>query len=235
MNKKQHQREVREQKQALADKKSANKKKMIMGGSALLVAVIALALISMLTATAPPTVSEVVAGDHVKGNPDASLTLIEYSDLQCPACRAQNEVIAAAWPPIKNSVRLVYRHFPLTQTHPHALQAAYYTEAAAMQDKFWEMHDMMFAQQRQWSGLKDVTPVFDGFVTSLGMDKAQFAKDLESSAVKDKVATDLQSAKSARVAATPTFFLNGEPLTNIGTPEAFKEAIRVALDKAQKN
>jgi protein-disulfide isomerase len=234
MNKKQHQREVREQKQALADKKAANQKKMILGGSVLLIAIIAFAVIRMM-AISPPTVSEVVAGDHVKGNPDALVTLIEYSDLQCPACRAQNDVIAKAWPPIKNSVRFVYRHFPLTQTHPHALEASYYAEAAALQGKFWEMHDLMFAQQQQWSRLKDVTPVFDGFVANLGLDKEQFAKDVVSAAVKEKVATDLQSAKSARVAATPSFFLNGEPLTDIGTPDKLKEAIRLALIEAQKN
>ena len=234
MNKKQHQREVREQKQALAEKKAANQKKMILGGSVLLIAIIAFAVIRMM-AISPPTVSEVVAGDHVKGNPDALVTLIEYSDLQCPACRVQSDVIAQAWPPIKNSVRFVYRHFPLTQTHPHALEAAYYTEAAALQGKFWEMHDLMFAQQQQWSRLKEVTSVFDGYVTRLGLDKEQFAKDLASPAVKEKVATDLQSAKSARVAATPSFFLNGEPLTDIGTPEKLKAAIRLALTEAQKN
>ncbi|PWQ94675.1 DsbA family protein [Leucothrix arctica] len=157
MSIKKQQREIRAQKQAEAEKK-ANQKAKLMRFTLLGVAGFAVALI-LFTAfrsvtMAPPSVTEIVASDHVKGNPDAPLTIVEYSDLQCPACRAQHESIQKVWAPIKGSVRFVYRHFPLTNIHPHALTAAYYSEAAAKQDKFWEMHDLMFATQTIWSGTK---------------------------------------------------------------------------------
>ena len=87
----------------------------------------------------------------------------------------------------------------------------------------------MFAGQSRWSGLKDAKPTFDGYVAQLGLDKEQFAKDLESDEVYDKVASDAQSAKKAQAASTPSLFLNGELMTNVREPEQFKEAIREAL------
>lgn len=231
MNKKQHQREVREQKQAEAERAAARKAGMMkfvyMGVIALISAALLISVIRGVMQPAP-SVTEVVAGDHVKGNPDAPLTIVEYSDFQCPACEAQYKSIKEAWGPVKSSVRFVYRHFPLTNIHPHAMTAAYYSEAAAMQGKFWEMHDLMFETQGRWFGSKDIKPVFDGYVKQLGLDADKFAKDLESDAVKDKVALDLQSAKKAQVASTPSLYLNGELMVNVRTADQFKEAIRQA-------
>jgi len=232
MSTKKQQREIRAQKQAEAEKKAASKAKLM---RVVLLSIAALAVFLVLftafrsVTMAPPSVTEVVASDHVKGNPDASLTIVEYSDLQCPACRAQHESIQKVWAPIKGSVRFVYRHFPLSNIHPHAIDAAYYSEAAAMQGKFWEMHDLMFAGQRSWTGLKDIKPTFDGYVKQLGLDTVQFEKDLVSDEVRAKVASDAQSAKSAQAASTPTLFLNGKLMTNVREPEQFKEAIREAL------
>ena len=232
MSIKKQQREIRAQKQAAAQAAAEKKVKLMRA----LVIVIAALVVLLVAFTAyrsitmvPPSVTEVLESDHIKGNPDAKLTIVEYADLQCPACRAQHEAIQEVWAPIKGSVRLVYRHFPLSSIHPHAITAAYYSEAAAKQGKFWEMHDLMFAGQSRWSGLKDAKPTFDGYVAQLGLDKEQFAKDLESDEVYDKVASDAQSAKKAQAASTPSLFLNGELMTNVREPEQFKEAIRGAL------
>ena len=196
MSIKKQQREIRAQKQAEAEKKASQKAKLVrftlLGVAGLAVALILFTAFRSVT-MAPPSVTEIVASDHVKGNPDAPLTIVEYSDLQCPACRAQHESIQKVWAPIKGSVRFVYRHFPLTNIHPHALTAAYYSEAAAKQDKFWEMHDLMFATQTRWSGTKVIKPVFDGFVTQLGLDVAQFEKDLASDEVRAKVASSINT------------------------------------------
>jgi protein-disulfide isomerase len=231
MNKKEHQREVREQKKAAAQAASERKAgmmKMIYMGLGVLVA--SAILISVLRGVVQPTpsVDEVVAADHVKGNPDAPLTIVEYSDFQCPACEVQYKSIKEVWAPIKSSVRFVYRHFPLTNIHPHALTAAYYSEAAAMQGKFWEMHDLMFENQNRWSGVKEIEPVFDGFVKQLGLDAEKFAIDLKSDAVKSKVASDMQSAKKAQASATPSLYLNGELMTGVREADALKAAIRAA-------
>lgn len=232
MNKKQHQREVREQKQAAAERKAAGVRWALWGGGVLLLAVVFFAIIRSFTA-APPSVSEVVASDHMKGNPNAELTLVEYSDFQCPACRVQYQSIKEIWTPIKSSVRFVYRHFPLTNTHPHAMTAAYYTEAAAKQGKFWEMHDLLFDNQPKWASKKQVTETFDGYVKQLGLDPQQFAADLTSDAVKQKVASDLQSAKKAQAASTPSLYLNGRLLQNVRTAENLKAAIRQAKAKSE--
>ena len=227
MSKKQHQREVREQKQAAAERKAGMMKIVYMGLAAIIIAAV---LISVLRGVVQPTASvdEVVVTDHVKGNPDAPITIVEYSDFQCPACEVQYKSIKEVWAPIKSSVRFVYRHFPLTNIHPHALTAAYYSEAAAMQGKFWEMHDMLFDNQNRWTGVKDIKPVFDGYVKQLGLDTEKFAVDLKSDAVKSKVAADMQSAKKAQASSTPSMYLNGELMTGVREADKLKAAIRAA-------
>ena len=227
MSKKQHQREVREQKQAAADRKAGMMKMIYLGLGVIVVSAILISVLRGVMQPAP-SVDEVVAADHVKGNPDAPITIVEYSDFQCPACEAQYKSIKEVWAPIKSSVRFVYRHFPLTNIHPHALTAAYYSEAAGMQGKFWEMHDFMFENQNRWTGTKEIKPVFDGYVKQLGLDAEKFAVDLKSDAVKSKVASDMQSAKKAQVASTPSLYLNGELMTGVREADKLKAAIRAA-------
>lgn len=235
MSKKQQQRDIRAQKQAAAET-AANRKSVLMrsvvwGLGAIIITVMLLTVYDSLFAP-PPSVDEVVETDIVKGNPDAKLTLVEYSDFQCPACRVQHESIRKIWPQIKGSVRLVYRHFPLRQIHPHAITAARYAEAAGKQDKFWELHDIFFDRQSQWAGAKDIKPFFDGYVAELELNKAKFDKDLASDAVKDKVAADSQSAKKAQAASTPTLFLNGKLLRDVRDAEKLRAVIRQAIKDA---
>ncbi|PID45995.1 MAG: disulfide bond formation protein DsbA [Proteobacteria bacterium] len=229
MNKKEHQRQVREQKQAAAERKAAMMKMTYWGLGALVVAFVLFYVIRSIMFP-PPSVSEVVASDHSKGNPNAPVTIVEYSDFQCPACKAQYDSIKEIWSQVKSSVRLVYRHFPLTNIHPHSMTAAHYAEAAARQGKFWEMHDLLFENYNQWVGAKDVKPLFDGYVKQLGLDAEQFAKDVDSSEVRAKIASDLQSARRAHVAVTPSLYLNGELVTDVRTADKLKEAIRKVKD-----
>ena len=235
MSKKQQQRELRAKKQAeaeaAANRNSVIKRCFMWGVGAILITVVLLTVYDSVFSP-PPSVDEVVETDIVKGNPEAKLTLIEYSDFQCPACRAQHESIRKIWPQIKGSVKFVYRHFPLTTIHPHAVTAARYSEAAHKQGKFWEMHDLFFDRQSQWSRLGNIKPVFDGFVAELKLDKVQFEKDLNSEEVKNKVASDTQSAKKAYAASTPTMFLNGKLLRNVRDAERLKEVIRQAVKDA---
>jgi len=232
MSKKQQQREIRAQKQAAAEAAAQRKaivvKSIVWGLGAIILTVAALMVYDSIFAP-PASVDEVVETDIRKGNPDAKLTLVEYSDFQCPACRAQHESIRQIWPQIKGSVNFVYRHFPLSNIHPHAITAAKYSEAAAKQGKFWELHDIFFDRQGQWSRVKDIKPVFDGYVAELKLDMAQFEKDLASDAVKEKVARDSQSARKARAASTPTLFLNGELLRNVREPDRLRAVIRDAI------
>jgi len=235
MSKKQEQRKIRAEKKAAAEaaaqKKSVLTRCLVWGIGAVLITVVLLTIYDSIFSPAP-TLTEVTQSDVIKGNPDAKLTLIKYSDFQCPACRAQHESIREVWPSIKGSVRFVYRHFPLTNIHPHAITAARYSEAAGKQGKFWELHDMFFDRQGQWSRLGDIKPVFDRYVTELKLDKEQFAKDLASDEVRNKVALDSQSAKKAHAYSTPSLYLNGELMRDVRDAEKLKAAIRQAVKDA---
>lgn len=167
--------------------------------------------------------------DHVKGSRDARVTIVEYSDFQCPACAQYYPIVKALADEFDQQIAIVYRHFPLITIHPFADLAARSTEAAAAQGKFWEMHDMLFENQTEWTS-SSPRDTIRGYAESLGLDVVQFEADLESDAVKDKVRGDLLSGQRARVNATPTFFVNGEKLeTNPRSYNEFAELIRLEL------
>ena len=175
-----------------------------------------------------PLADEITAGDHVKGDPNAPVVLVEYSDFQCPACGYYAGQIQEAWPAIRDQVRFVYRHFPLTSIHEHAELAAAYAEAAGLQGKFWEMHDELFENQAQWSDLDDARPTFDRYAQRLGLDMEQLHAALDSPEVQAKIRADVRSAGQSGVNSTPSFFLNGRRMNNPQTAAGFIYAIREA-------
>ena len=150
----------------------------------------------------------VSAGDWVTRNREAGVTLIEYGDFQCPACGAFHPLVKKLLENHADNFQFAYRHFPLQQ-HPHAKPAGYAAEAAGLQGKFWEMYDLIFANQNKWTGLKDVEETFMGYAESLGLNMEQFKKDYDSDEVKDEVDRDNESGFANKVNATPTFYLNG--------------------------
>jgi len=156
----------------------------------------------------PNDTFSIAENDHVKGNPDASNVIIEYSDFQCPACAsylpALKEVVGS-----RDDVMLVYRHFPLSQIHSNAFDAAKAAEAAGKQDKFWEMHDILFDKQGEWEGLGNPIDKFSEYASKIGMDEEKFKSDFDSSEIEDKIYTDLTAANAMRLNSTPTFFVNG--------------------------
>ena len=153
----------------------------------------------------------VAPADWVRGNADATLTLVEYSDFECPACAAHEPNVQNLLAASDDRLALVYRHFPLPQ-HKHARSAAAAAEAAGKQGKFWEMHDMIFDGQRDWTPLseEDGTKIFDSYASTLGLDVSQYEKDFSSDEVTEKIERDRMSGVRSRVDATPTFFLNGK-------------------------
>ena len=229
MNKKERQKKIRKQKQASASRKKLLNKLILFLGLAILVFAVGITAFQRFMLQVP-TVDEVLEIDIVKGFKSAPLTLIEYSDFQCPACRVQNGMIRSAWKDVRRKVKLVYRHFPLTRIHPHAMLAAHYTEAANRQGKFWEMHDLLFDNQAIWSKLDDPREQFDQYASQLGLDLDKMKQDMESDAVKDKISADIASARKAGVSSTPTLFLEGELLSNIRGRESFIDAIENAAD-----
>lgn len=179
-----------------------------------------------------PAVSE---NDHVMGNAAAVVTLIEYSDFQCPACAAFEPLVKEMLTTYGDNVRLVYRHFPLYTLHPNAEAAAFAAEAAAQQGKFWEMHDMLLDRQNDWSELADPTSMFVAYAGLLNLNTDQFTQDLTSKIVKDHVSVDVDSGNAANISATPTIYLNGTPLVFPKTQsptEYFKAQIDAAIANA---
>jgi len=142
---------------------------------------------------------------------EPAVTVVEFSDFQCPACRAAQPLVnqlKAAYP----EVRLVYRHFPLDQIHPNARLAAQAAEAVVEDGKFWEMHDLLFARQDQWSDIasKDqLIETFSSYAAELEIDKQAFTERIESTEIVEAVQADVAVADQIRVQATPTFYVNG--------------------------
>lgn len=173
--------------------------------------------------------------DNVKGSSDAEFQLVEYSDFQCPACKTRVAVVEALIAEFGNHIQFAYRHFPLRSIHGNAQMAGQATEAAAMQDSFWEMHDMLFEKQSEWSVLapSKAQDTFVAYAEELGLDAEQFENDMTSSAVEDAVNADFESGMAAGVSATPSFFFNGEYVNiKTGDYEQFREYIREKIQSA---
>ncbi len=146
----------------------------------------------------------VTGADHQLGAADAPLTLVEYADYQCPYCAQAVPIVEALRSEFGDRLRFVYRNLPLRNIHPHAQHAAQAAEAAALQGRFWEMHDLLFANQVD---LTDAA-IFR-YADSLELDSARFATDVESEGVLERIQADLQGAVDSGVGGTPTFFING--------------------------
>ena len=119
----------------------------------------------------------------------------------------------------------MYRHFPLRQIHPNADAAAQAAEAAGRQGKFWEMADLIFTGQKDWSASDDAKEKFEQYAQQLGLDLTKFKEDGDSSEIKQKIQQDLDSANAMNLSGTPTFFLNGQFIKGPGSYEEFKALV----------
>jgi len=228
MSKKEEQRKIREEKQAAARRKEKFNALALKVGVVILIPLVLVVLYQGLFSGPPALPPDLVGdADHVRGNPDAPVTLTVYADFQCPACQSEWETITRAWPRIRDDVRLVYRYFPL-DTHRFSFQAARYAQAAANQGMFWEMHDMLFATQQEWTLVADPTALFDNYAEQLGLDLEQLRADIESSAVRAKIISDQQGGIRAGVRSTPALFINGDIVQNPATPGALVDLITAA-------
>lgn len=170
------------------------------------------------------------ADDHVVGDKqNARVTIIEYSDFQCPACAHAYDYFKDIDTTFPQGVAFVYRHFPLTLIHKNADEAARAAEAAARQGKFHEMHNVLFERQDAWSDRVDVEPVFAGYAEELGLDRAQFLADYNSDVVKARVKRDADEAKALGLSGTPTVFINGQQIQLPSSKEALYDALRARL------
>jgi len=163
-------------------------------------------------------------GDNVKGSVNAKVTIIEYSDFQCPFCgRAAPTVkqVLAAYP---NDVKLVYRHFPLP-SHSQAQKAAEASECAAQQGNFWEYHDKLFENQDAL-----YVPMLKDYASQIGLNTTDFNLCLDSGAMYDKVQANKKEGEAAGVTGTPAFFVNGKLISGAVPYSQIKQVIDAELN-----
>lgn len=161
---------------------------------------------------------EVAAGERgadparALGPEGAPVVLEEFGDYQCPPCREVFPEVEALKREYGDRLRFVFRHYPLTRIHPHALLAAHAAEAAGAQGRFWEMHRALYENQSGWSPTPDPRPLFETYARQTGLDAERFRRDLGGREGDSRVVADHARARSLGVESTPTFFLNGRKL-----------------------
>jgi protein-disulfide isomerase len=143
-------------------------------------------------------------GDHVQGPANASVTLVEYGDYECPHCGHAYSIVKALQKQFGNRLRFVFRNFPLRELHPHAEAAAETAEFAGEHRKFWEMHDLIFENQ---SALSE--RLLSELAQRLGLDTVALRESLRSGEFSERVARDFSGGVRSGVNGTPTFFING--------------------------
>jgi protein-disulfide isomerase len=172
---------------------------------------------------------------YVRGGASASVTLEEFSDFQCPACGGLEPGLRRVVNDYGERARLIFRHFPLTM-HRYAFLAARAAEAAGQQGKFWEMHDMIYDNQKEWSDSMEPRVQFDSYATRLGLDVQRFKADMERQDLAERIKSDYARGISLDVHGTPTIYLNGRELVpgKLVTEEDLRREIDAALGTAAK-
>jgi protein-disulfide isomerase len=170
---------------------------------------------------------------HFRGSENAAVTLEEFGDFECPPCGNVYPILKDIEAEYGPRLKVIFREYPLTPNHPHALVAARAAEAAGLQGKFFEMHDLIYQNQTKWKEEFDVRPIFDGYAKLIGLDFERWKRDQSSEAVEQRIFLDGTRAHSLGVKGTPTIFLNGTelPFEQL-TPDGLRVAINQALAKA---
>lgn len=175
---------------------------------------------------------ELLENEISKGPQDAKITLVEFSDFQCPACKAYWPFIKQASEDFPDDLRVVYRHLPLSSIHPNADAAAKAAEAADLQGKFWEMHDKLFENQDEWAGVDEPKKFFSKYAEEISLDLDKFNSDLESDEITTRINQHKKIAVEESLDSTPTFFLNGELLEERPRSyDAFKELLQNKINE----
>jgi len=169
-----------------------------------------------------------VGGSPVKGPGDAPVTIVEFSDFQCPYCARSIPTLKALEQKYGEKVRLVYKHFPLTGIHPFAIAAARASLAAGEQGKFWEFHDVLLLRQGEW-GAQGHDKFFDAYAGKMGLDAKKFAADYGKEEYRKMIDADMELGKKLDVRGTPTFFINGVIVRGVKGTDYFSRVIDYLL------
>lgn len=176
-------------------------------------------------------VDAVSKDDWQRGPADAAVTLVEFADVQCPACAQFQPMLDQLFKKYSNRVQFVYRHFPLKEIHANAILGARAAEAAGREGKLFPMLDALYNHQTEWAELAadNARAKMIELAKSVGLKQADFEKDLDSDTVASAVDADRASGDRSGVTGTPTFFLNGAKITNPTSVGAFSKLLDEAL------
>lgn len=225
------------QEKAEREKRNALYKKVgITVGVVLVVAISIVGLIKLAGSSGSSSssginVPPISKNDITRGDSKSKITLIEYSDFQCPACAAYHPLVKQLWSEFGDKIYFTYRFFPLTNIHKNAVISAQAAYAAKLQGKFWEMHDMLFETQTSWAESGSAADTFTAYAKKLNLDVNKFQKDMNSDEAKNYVANSQNQASSIGINSTPTFFINGQQITNPRNYNDFKKIIQDELNK----
>lgn len=195
--------------------------------------------VSNVNAYAINTGSETLLADRVYGKKDAKVVLIEYGDFQCPGCQGAYTNLDPVLTKYKDKIAFVFRNFPLTQSHPNALAASSFAEAAGQQGKYWEAYHLLFGKRDAWVNLSvnQRDEQFNTFAKELGLDDIRLKTDMLSKLVAKKITYDQALGEKSNVTATPSYFLQGKKLDDTTVTELIQSGstkLEVELNNALK-
>jgi protein-disulfide isomerase len=169
---------------------------------------------------------------HTLGSPNALVHIEEFGDFQCPPCGMFHPILEQMHDEFGDKLRITFREFPLVPAHQHAIAAASSAEAAGLQGKFWEMHDMLYEHQADWKDKFDVRSIFEGYAKDIGLDVERWKRDIGSEQVAQRIFLDGKRGHSMGVKGTPSVFLNGRevPFESLVAPDRLRGVIQNALN-----
>ena len=165
---------------------------------------------------------------HIRGNPDAPVTLEEFGDFQCPPCGSFAGFTEELLKQYDSRLRIVFRNFPLA-AHEHAREAALAAEAAGLQGHFWEMHDVLYREQAVWSKAPNARELFESYAGTIGLNLDQFRKDMDGEKARERVDSDRALGDWLGIKVTPTLIINNHPVDPM---DKNREGVRAAIDAA---
>jgi protein-disulfide isomerase len=168
---------------------------------------------------------------HIEGQGKTGVKLVEYGDYQCPFCGQYYPIVKQVQAEFNNQIFFQFRNFPLVGLHQNAFAGARAAEAAALQNKFWEMHDQLYESQQQWSESKDPMSFFKQYASLLGLNVSQFQQDYASEKINNLVNADMAEASKLKLTGTPTFFLDGKKVEIGQSVAAFEQVIKAEIAK----
>ncbi len=168
-----------------------------------------------------------------RGPDTAPVRIVEFSDFQCPACARVAPMLDQANIDYGDQIQLIYRYFPLTQTHQNAQLTSQAGAAAQAQGKFWEFAHLLFQNQNEWSTSNDIKTVLQGYATTLGLDTTQFKKDMTDQKLIDHIRRDVGDANALSINSTPTIYINGKKIQSPSTYADLKQIIDENLRSAE--